>query len=133
KTGHQTEKEIASYAGYNQELLQLIRQLNKLKHVRVGLLSNAHRSLHQGLWKDKVHPLFDDVVTSQEISKVKPKPDPEFFIHAINRLGGKPTSTIFFDDRLINVQAAKQLGLKAHLFTSAQQCKVQLHTHKVFD
>lgn len=133
KTGPQTKTEIASYAGYNRELLELIHQLQHLSYVRIGLVSNAHRSLHQSLWQDGIHSLFDDVVTSQEISKVRPKPDPQFFFHAINRLGGQAANTIFFDDRLINVEGAKAIGIKAHLFTTAQQCKVDLHKHHVFD
>lgn len=132
QTGPATQVQIASMAGYNQELLTIIKQLTKNKHLRLGLLSNAHRSLHQDLWHDGVHQLFDDVLTSQEISQVKPKPDPEFFLHAINRLGGQPQNTIFFDDRPLNVTAAKHLSIKAHLFTTAQQCRVDLLKHKAF-
>ena len=125
--------ELDGNGQYDRELLEIIRQLRGLKNVRVGLLTNAHRSLHMGLWKDGIHPYFDDVLTSQEISQIKPKPDSDFFMHAINRLGGTPEKTIFFDDRQVNVDGAKVIGVKAHLFTSAAQCKVDLHKHKVFN
>src|SRR5690606_12178952 len=118
-TSIQVQTELQNNSGYNQELLEIIRQLRQLKRVRIGLLSNAHRSLHESLWRDNIHQLFDDVVTSQEISQVNPKPDPMFFQHAINRLGGVPTKTLFFDDRQTNVDGASQIGLDAHLFTTA--------------
>ncbi len=129
----EVKKELDSNGQYNRELLEVIAQLHRLKNVRIGLLSNADRSLHVGLWKDGIHGYFDDVLTSQEISQVKPKPDPRFFIHAIHRLGGTPVKTIFFDDRQVNIDGAKSLGIKAHLFVSAAQCKVDLHKHHIFD
>lgn len=132
QSGFEVKVELDGNGQYDRELLEIIRQLRGLKNVRIGLLTNAHRSLHMGLWKDGVHPYFDDVLTSQEVSQVKPKPDPDFFRHAINRLGGAPEKTIFFDDRQANVDGAKATGIKAHLFINAAQCKVDLHKHRVF-
>lgn len=133
QTGMEVKRELDNNSGYNQDLLAIIRQLRHIKNVRIGLLSNAHRSLHKSLWKDKVHPLFDDVLTSQEVSQVSPKPNKDFFLHAINRLGGTPGKTLFFDDRIQNIEGAIATGLDAHVFTSAAQCRVDLHKHRIFD
>lgn len=132
QSGNNVKIELDNNGQYNRELLEIIRQLRGLKNIRIGLLTNAHRSLHTGLWKDGIHSYFDDVLTSQEISQVKPKPDAGFFLHAISRLGGKPQKTIFFDDRQINVDGARSIEIKAHIFTSASQCKVDLHKHRIF-
>jgi HAD superfamily hydrolase (TIGR01509 family) len=126
RTAQQTERDIQVYAEYNQDTLNIIRQLKKHSNIRIGLLSNAHGSLHQGIWKDGVHRLFDDVVTSQETAHLKPKPDPDFFLYAINRLGGRPAQAIFFDDLEINIQGAKTAGLRAYQFINAAACREQL-------
>jgi putative hydrolase of the HAD superfamily len=54
------------------------------------------------------------------------KPDPAIFTWTCGRLGVRPDEALFIDDRLINVQAAEQLGLHAILFRGIDQLRADL-------
>ena len=41
------------------------------------------------------------------------KPDPAIFNKALSLLGAEPEDTVFFDDAVVNVLAAQQLGIRA--------------------
>ncbi len=51
------------------------------------------------------------------------KPNPEFFRILLNRYNLKPEETAFFDDKERNVTAARNLGIKAELFTGPDSIK----------
>lgn len=55
---------------------------------------------------------FDQVYTSYEIGERKP--DTEFYIKAMKKAGIHPSRTLFIDDNLQNVEAAKALGIHAY-------------------
>lgn len=61
------------------------------------------------------------------------KPDPQLFTLAATQLGQEPEHTLFFDDRLPNVQGARQAGLYAAQFTGANDCQEALqHIHLLY-
>jgi len=82
---------------------------------RVGILSNMPRELGEAI-KLKTNKLdyFDQVTLSYEVHSVKP--EPEIYEHCIEGLGTTPEQTIFFDDKIVNVQGAELLGLRAIQF-----------------
>jgi putative hydrolase of the HAD superfamily len=49
------------------------------------------------------------------------KPEPAAFLAALDALQAKPEEVLFFDDRPINVKAAKELGIRAYLFEDPAQ------------
>ena len=53
---------------------------------------------------------FDGLLISGEDKLVKP--DPEIYLLAIDRFNLDPQNTVFIDDKLINIYAAKKLGFK---------------------
>ena len=53
---------------------------------------------------------FDGLLISGEDKLVKP--DPKIYLLAIDRFNLDPQNTVFIDDKLININAAKKLGFK---------------------
>ncbi len=67
---------------------------------------------------------FQGIVVSGEEKLLKP--DPAIYYLALDRFGLKPADAIFIDDRAINCEGAEAIGMKAHLFTSAQDLRARL-------
>lgn len=83
---------------------------------RLAMLSNMPRELGQAL-KSRTDRLshFDFVTLSYEVHSVKP--EPAIYEHCLEGLGLAPAQTIFFDDRIANIQGAELLGMRAIQFT----------------
>jgi 2-haloacid dehalogenase len=67
---------------------------------------------------------FRDIVVSGEEKMLKP--DPAIYYRALERFGLKPDEALFIDDRLINVEGARAVGMRAHLFTGAEGLRARL-------
>jgi 2-haloacid dehalogenase len=67
---------------------------------------------------------FRDIVVSGEEKMLKP--DPAIYLLALERFGLKPDEALFIDDRLINVEGAEAVGMRAHLFTDAAGLRQRL-------
>ena len=48
------------------------------------------------------------------------KPDPRVFRAALEKIGATPTETLFVDDKAVNVNTAKALGIEAFEATGAR-------------
>lgn len=70
---------------------------------------------------------FRDIVVSGEEKLLKP--DPALYYRALDRFGLTPEAVMFIDDRLINVEGARAVGMHAHLFTSAEDLRERLEQH----
>ena len=68
--------------------------------------------------------LFGGVVVSGEEKLVKP--DPRIYQVAIERFNLDPERTVYIDDRLDNVHAARQLGMIGHHFTAPEPLQADL-------
>jgi 2-haloacid dehalogenase len=67
---------------------------------------------------------FRDIVVSGEEKLLKP--DPAIYFRALNRFGLKPAEALFIDDREINVEGARAVGMHAHLFVDADDLRLRL-------
>ncbi len=67
---------------------------------------------------------FRDIVVSGEEKLLKP--DPAIYYLALDRFGLQPGEALFIDDRQINVDGALAVGMKAHLFTTAEDLRARL-------
>ncbi len=67
---------------------------------------------------------FRDIVVSGEEKLLKP--DPAIYYRALDRFHLKPAEAMFIDDRAINVDGARAVGMKAHLFLSAEALRTCL-------
>ena len=54
------------------------------------------------------------------------KPDPKAYTNVIDTLGGPADRYLFIDDREVNCQAARAVGMHAHRFTSAPDLRREL-------
>ncbi|MFF4988622.1 HAD family hydrolase [Streptosporangium saharense] len=71
--------------------------------------------------------LFEDIVVSGEIKMIKP--DPEIYLHALDRFGLSAERALFVDDSPANVEGAAAVGMGALLFTDAAALRSELERY----
>jgi 2-haloacid dehalogenase len=67
---------------------------------------------------------FRDIVVSGEEKLLKP--DPAIYYRALDRFRLRPDQALFVDDRLINVEGARAVGMHAHLFIGSDDLRARL-------
>lgn len=102
----------------NEELIAYFRNLRP--RYRTAILSNSFIGARE---QEEARYGFTSMVDLAIYSHEEGihKPDPRIFAIATERLGIPPTETIFLDDVPVNVDAAREHGLRAILFTSTSQ------------
>lgn len=96
----------------NEELIAYVRGLRG--KCRLGILSNSFvgaRERETALYR--FDELVEEIVYSHELGIEKP--DPRAFEAACAALGVQPESCLFIDDFAVNVEAARAVGMQAHL------------------
>jgi epoxide hydrolase-like predicted phosphatase len=105
----------------NRAMIEFVREL-RARGVRAALLTNNVREW-EPLWRAKlpeIDELFELVVDSAFVGLRKP--DPAIFRLTLERLGGvAPERCVFVDDLDVNCAAARELGMAAVRFESAEQ------------
>jgi putative hydrolase of the HAD superfamily len=73
------------------------------------------------LWRSKlpVDEIFELIVDSAWVGMRKP--DPAIYHLTLERLGLPPEASLFIDDNELNVEAARELGMRAVHFRSNEQ------------
>ena len=92
---------------------------------RVLALSNTN-PIHFAMLKE-AYPLlrhFHDYVLSYEVGAAKP--EPEIYREAIERAQCRPEECFFTDDLAVNIEAAREYGMDAVQFLSAEQLDQEL-------
>ncbi|TWG04879.1 putative hydrolase of the HAD superfamily [Streptomyces brevispora] len=104
----------AEYLGSpNNELITYVRGLRL--RCRLGILSNSFVGAREReVAAYRFDELVEHIVYSHEIGVCKP--DPRAFEVTCARLGVRPEDCLFVDDVAINVEAARAVGMQAHLF-----------------
>lgn len=101
-----------------------VREL-KEKGYKVYALSNWP----QHLYEQRCHKLdFLDLMDGYCLSFQTHlnKPDPEAFLHLLNKYQILPEEAVFIDDTRVNIAAAEKLGIHGILFTGLEQAKGKL-------
>ena len=114
------EMETLMWLRVNPEALALARQI-KANGVRTAILSNIPHDLLAEVRKFSWLGEFEVKIWSCELGILKP--DPAIYLACLDALGCRAERTLFFDDRANNVEAARDLGMEAHIFESANQAK----------
>ncbi|MEO6814953.1 MAG: HAD-IA family hydrolase, partial [Ginsengibacter sp.] len=87
----------------------LIDWKNKHENIKVISINNEPRELNQyRIDKFNLHNFFDAFISSCEVGMRKP--DPGIFLLALGIAQAKPEECIYFDDRIMLVEAAKKTG-----------------------
>src|SRR6476620_5603704 len=112
------------------ETVEIFRQLKNEEKYKLYALTN---------WSAELFPIalerydflhwFDGRVVSGE-EKMR-KPDPVFYQLILNRFHLQPQETLFIDDNLRNIEAARKLGIQCIHFTSAADLSKQLQKHYI--
>lgn len=89
---------------------------------QLAVFTNNGQWMHQHMDRvlPELVPLFRHrFVTSASLRLSKPNPDA--FAACLDRLGYAPHSTLFVDDKLANIEGAKQAGIDAFVFENESQ------------
>jgi putative hydrolase of the HAD superfamily len=105
--------------------IALLRQVAAIEGVHLYGLSNMHGDTFRYLQERfNFWSLFEGIVISGDIGMLKP--DRDIFEHLTSRFKLNPAESVFIDDSLPNVLAARAHGLKAIHFSNATACAAEL-------
>lgn len=96
------------------------------KRYRLLVLSNTN-AIHFEMVREQYRPLlrhFHDLVLSYEVKAMKP--DPRIFAIAVERAGCRPEECFYTDDIAAYTAAAREQGIDAVTFESADQIQREL-------
>ena len=90
-----------------------LRRLKSMrKHIAVASMS-THREVEMILARKGITCLIDEIVCGEDV--VKPKPDPEVYIAAIEKIRKSSGACVAFEDSAVGMQAAVSAGLETIL------------------
>lgn len=115
--------EVAMWSHVNPAMVGWSRQLNDAG-IKTALLSNMHADLVQHVRTFDWLQRFTVKTFSAEVGLVKP--EAAIYEHTVRNLGTAAAKTIFVDDRELNIQAARGLGIRAIQFRSVAQLQCDL-------
>lgn len=95
---------------------QYLRHIETHVGVPVVILTNGTSRLKSDLLKLEIGNRFFKVFNSAEIGICKP--DKKLFIHVIQNLNCQPHEVLFVDDSMSHVQAAQEIGMRIHHYSS---------------
>ncbi len=99
-------------------LLDYIRALRG--RISTALLTNFPAHVHDHFrtaWF--IDGAFDHIIASCDVKLLKP--DPRMYELALQRTGCRPEEAVFIDDREVNVEGARALGMHAVLYETREQ------------
>ena len=108
----------------NPEMLAWHGQL-KLRGLQTGILSNMGDSVLENILRSFAWIAdFDVLVWSFQHDLAKP--EPAIYELLLDRLGTAPEETLFLDDKLENIVAARHLGIRGLQFSTVDQLRQDL-------
>lgn len=113
-------------AGYNPEIVELIKIIKYKSKVKLVCLSNINSSHWEFLIDKKWGFLkyFDEFILSHEVHMTKPTR--KIFEYAIEKAGCKPEEIVFIDDGLNNIRSARELGIVGIKFVDKEDLVKEL-------
>ncbi len=106
------------------ETVKLVRALHQ-RGLHMYCLSNMPSPMYEHLRRQHTFwDVFRGVVISGEIQMMKP--EPQIYLHLLERFGLRAQECVFVDDLQVNVEGAKGVGLHAIQFHNATQCQQEL-------
>ncbi len=117
------DMDTESWMQFDEVMWDWVGQLRKAQK-RIAILSNMPRELGEAL-KTRTTRLevFDQITLSYEVRAAKP--ETAIYEQCLEGLAARPERTLFFDDRIDNVQSAELLGIRAIQFLDRDQVLLQ--------
>lgn len=104
------------------DTLQWIKEWKKDCGFRIISINNEGKELNDyRVKKFKLHDCFDGFISSCEVNMRKP--DPGIFRLAMGIAQGLPQQCVYFDDRIMFVNAAQKLGIRSYQHTGFESTK----------
>jgi putative hydrolase of the HAD superfamily len=104
------------------DTLKWLKEWKKDCGFRIISINNEGKELNDyRVKKFKLHDFFDAFVSSCEVGLRKP--DPAIFKLALGIAQAQPQESVYFDDRIMFVNAAQKLGIRAYQHTSFESTK----------
>ncbi len=95
--------------------------------LRTAILSNMGDVVHANITREFAWlKRFDVLVWSYQLGIAKP--DPAIYRYTLEKLGTQPEETLFLDDKQVNIEAARALGMKGIVFSTVEQLRTDLIT-----
>ncbi len=117
-------EEYESSISYNPKVIEVCKELKK-KGYKMGVLANECKAWFKiKVQKAGLQEIFDVLVVSADIGIKKPKK--EAFLRTLNSLNAKPTETLFVDNQIENIEAAKELCMQTIHYINPEQLKQDL-------
>jgi FMN phosphatase YigB (HAD superfamily) len=114
--------------GINLGMYALVAELRG-QFMLVAMLSNTTKRRSQVFRRFGLYEPFDPCLLSWEIGFRKP--DSKAYEYLLDRLGLSAKEVIFIDNKLENIEVAKELGMDAILFESEEQLRQLLYERGV--
>jgi len=108
---------------------ELVSELAELGIRLLGLTNWSAETIHHAPVAAPAIAMLEDLLVSGHEGLAKP--DPAIFELLIERYRLMPEQTLFVDDVAANVEAARSVGLHAHLFTGADGLRRELRSRGV--
>ena len=110
------------YEKLNPPLIELLAQMRP--HYKFATICNggSREAMNR---KFRLNELVDLMVFDGEEGIAKP--DAQIYQRTLLRLGIKPEEAVFVDDKLVNVAAARQLGMHSIHFQNTEQALAEIH------
>jgi putative hydrolase of the HAD superfamily len=117
------EHDNEQWTNENPEMVGLAHELRRVGY-RTAILSNMEPRMLAAMrrklsWLDD----FDVQIYSCELGTIKP--EPSIYLECCRRLGCRPAEALFLDDKKVNTDAAKQLGMQSYVFHAAHDPVMQ--------
>ena len=94
------------------------------------ILSNYPRNTYEKTKHERVYEQFvDGMIYSYQVQQIKP--EPEIYLTLLAKYGLVPEECVFLDDNLVNVEAARRLGIHAIQFTTKEEAERELRKYGV--
>jgi putative hydrolase of the HAD superfamily len=118
--------DLSMWSNINPHMIDWLHRLQRAG-LKIGLLSNMHSEMvahcrNQFDWIQS----FDFVTFSAEANMIKPNSD--IYEHTLRGLGVTAPQALFLDDRQVNIDAARALGVHAIRVKSMPQLRTDLQT-----
>jgi len=118
------ERDVTMWSRINPDMVGWLSALSSAG-MKTAVLSNMHIGMiqharHAFQWLDYVN----FTTFSAEVRLIKP--DPAIYEHCLRGLDVAPSDTLFIDDREVNVEAARAMGIHALQFLSLAQLRNEL-------
>lgn len=97
----------------------------KRRGILTAILSNMGDNVLENMKKEfDWLGRFDVLVWSFQLRMAKP--EPAIYLRVLKELGAEPGEALFLDDKLVNIEAARALGMRAIQFSTVERLREDL-------